>query len=172
MSQTRYVALLCAVNVGGAGKLPMVELKAMAEEIGFSNPRTYIASGNLVFDSGLAAADAKAALERRLHDYAGKPIGVIIRTGDEMADILAANPFPEAPGNFSVAIFLDAAPPADALDHARYADGERMRLGVREIYVHYVNGQGRSRLVIPAAKTGTTRNINTIAKLAEMAGRR
>jgi uncharacterized protein (DUF1697 family) len=45
------IALLRAVNVGGRGKLPMVELKAMAEELGFANARTYIASGNLLFDA-------------------------------------------------------------------------------------------------------------------------
>ncbi|PWW03414.1 uncharacterized protein (DUF1697 family) [Hoeflea marina] len=164
-----YVALLRAVNVGGTGKLPMTELKAMAGELGLANVRTYIASGNLVFDSQLPEAEIKAALEARLARHAGKPLGVIIRSADEIRDVLAANPFPEAPGNRSVAIFLDAAPPADALEHARHAGGERMRLGRREIYVHYPQGQGQSKLIIPAAKTGTARNMNTVAKLVEMA---
>lgn len=168
MSRTRYVALLRAVNVGGTGKLPMAELKAMAEALCFENVRTYIASGNLVFDSGLPEAEVKKALETRLAHYAGKPVGVVVRSAEEIRAVLAPNPFPEAPGNYSVAIFLDSPPPADALAHARHADGERMRLGRREIYVHYVNGQGRSKLVIPAAKAGTARNINTVARLAEM----
>ena len=135
MPQTRYVALLRAVNVGGTGKLPMTELKAMADELGFENVRTYIASGNLVFDSDLPEPKAKAALEARLANYADKPVGVIVRSAAEIRDVLAANPFPEAPGNYSVAIFLDAAPAADALDDARNADGERMRLGDRKSVV-------------------------------------
>jgi uncharacterized protein (DUF1697 family) len=53
---TRYIALLRAVNVGGTGKLPMAELRSMCESVGFTNVRTYIASGNVVFDSKLAEA--------------------------------------------------------------------------------------------------------------------
>ena len=60
-------------------------------------------------------------------------------------------------------------PPADALDAAKNVDDERMALGKREIYVHYPRGQGQSRLAIPAAAEGTARNMNTVAKLAELA---
>ena len=72
---TRYVALLRAVNVGGTGKLPMTELRAMCEAAGFANVRTYIASGNVVFDAGLAEAAVKVRLEAALADYAGKAVG-------------------------------------------------------------------------------------------------
>ncbi len=110
-----YVALLRAVNVGGTGKLPMTELKAMCVAEGFAKVQTYIASGNVVFESKLSATKVKAALEKRLQAYAGKPVGVIIRTAEEMAAVLNANPFPKAPKNWTVAIFLDEAPPAGAL---------------------------------------------------------
>ena len=90
---TRYVALLRAVNVGGTGKLPMSDLRAMCEAAGFKNVRTYIASGNVVFDSEADEAAVKATLERALHDYAGKAVGVVIRTGAGMAAAVAANPF-------------------------------------------------------------------------------
>src|SRR5882757_4672655 len=75
-----YIALLRAVNVGGTGKLPMSELKAMCVAEGFAKVQTYIASGNVVLESRLSAARVKAVLEQRLHAYAGKPVGVIIRT--------------------------------------------------------------------------------------------
>ena len=78
---TAYVALLRAVNVGGIGKLPMAELRAMAQKAGFANPRTYIASGNLVFESDADEAGVKAALEAALETYAGKPVGVVVRSG-------------------------------------------------------------------------------------------
>jgi uncharacterized protein (DUF1697 family) len=166
---TRYVALLRAVNVGGTGKLPMADLKEMCEGLGLAEVQTYIASGNVVFTSGLGEADIKAALESALADYAGKPVGVLVRTGTEMADVLAANPFPDAAPNRTVAIFLDATPAGDALETGSHQNGEEVALGRREIYVHYGQGMGTSKLKIPAAKDGTARNINTIAKLAEMA---
>lgn len=164
-----YIALLRAVNVGGTGKLPMAELRAMCEALGFREVRTYIASGNVVFRTGLSEAKAKAALEGALLDYAGKPVGVALRTAADMARALAANPFADAAPNRAVLIFLDRAPPADALDAVKHRKDEQVALGEREIYVHYGAGMADSKLVVPAAKAGTARNLNTVAKLIEMA---
>ena len=169
---TAYVALLRAVNVGGTGKLPMTELKAMCDAVGFVKARTYIASGNALFESDLAEAEVQAALAQALERYAGAPVGVLVRTAAEMADVAAANPFAGQPGNRVTAIFLDAPPPPDALDALDAAVGvtvEVMALGRREIYVHYPEGQADTKLRIPAAKNGTARNLNTVAKLAELA---
>jgi uncharacterized protein (DUF1697 family) len=164
-----FVALLRAVNVGGTGKLPMSELKAMCEELGFAPVRTYIASGNVVFTSRKSEAAIKSALEKRLAGYAGKPVGVLVRSAAEMADVSAANPFPQAAPNRTMAIFLDDAPPRDTLAAVRGRKDEAIKLGKREIYVHYGEGMAKSKLVIPAAKTGTARNMNTVATLAKMA---
>lgn len=164
-----FVALLRAVNVGGTGKLPMSELKAMCEELGFSAVRTYIASGNVVFISRRSESAVKAAIEKRLAAYAGKPVGVVVRTAAEMADVVARNPFPKAAPTFTVAIFLDHAPPADTLAGVRGKLDEEIKLGQREIYVHYPSGMGKSKLAVVAAKSGTARNMNTIATLARMA---
>src|SRR5262249_24478552 len=121
-----------------------------------------------VFESKAASAKVKAELEARLHEYAGKPIGVVVRTAAEMRAVIKANPFPDAEGKYTYAIFLDHTPPRDALDHVTDQSHEKMSLGEREIFVHYPSGMGRSKLKIPAAKTGTARNMNTVAKLAEM----
>jgi uncharacterized protein (DUF1697 family) len=164
-----FVALLRAINVGGTGKLPMSELKAICEELGFTKVRTYIASGNVVFDSPKSEPVVKAALEKRLEAYAGKPVDVIIRSAAEMAEVAAKNPFPRAKPNFTVAIFLHCAPPAGTLAGIGGRLDEEIRLGRREIYVHYPSGMGKSKLVIAAAKSGTARNMNTVATLAEMA---
>ena len=110
-----HVAFLLAVNVGGTGKLPMVELKAMCHDLGFSDVQTYIASGNLLFRSSLGAGKARAALEQRLQAYAGKPVGVVMRTVAELADVLRSNPFPHAVPSRTVAIFLDDIPPPDTI---------------------------------------------------------
>jgi uncharacterized protein (DUF1697 family) len=166
---TVYVALLRAVNVGGTGKLAMAELTAMCEALSFTRVRTYIASGNVVFESAKSAAAVKSALEKRLQAYAGKPVGVAVRTAQEMAAVAKANPFPKAAPNRTVAIFLDDLPAKDALKSATGINGEEMRLGVREIYVHYGDGMASSKLKIPAARDGTARNMNTIAKLAQIA---
>ncbi len=166
---TKYGALLRAVNVGGTGKLPMAELKAMCESAGFSNPRTYIASGNVVFESKLPERAVKAKLEKCLAAYAGKPVDVVVRTGSEMAAVLARNPFKSGAANRTVAIFLDEAPPGNTLKSITGQRHEKIALGVREIYVYYGDGMGNSKLKIPAAKHGTARNMNTIAKLAEWA---
>lgn len=164
-----YIALLRAVNVGGTGKLPMPELRAMCEALGFTNVRTYIASGNVVFDSRLAAASVQKRLEQSLEAYAGKPVGVLLRNAEEMAAVLADNPFADAPPERTVAIFLDAAPPADALDKLSGHGTEQLAPGKREIYVYYPDGIGRSKLKIAAAKEGTARNMNTVATLAQWA---
>jgi uncharacterized protein (DUF1697 family) len=157
------------VNVGGTGKLPMAKLRTMCEAVGFTNVRTYIASGNVVFDSKLAEASVKSRLERCLEEYAGKPVGVAVRTSEELAQVLTANPFKSAAPNRTVAIFLDTPPPADALTYASGQREEEMALGAREIYVHYNNGMADTKLKIPAARTGTARNMNTVAKLVDMA---
>lgn len=167
----KYVALVRAVNVGGTGKLPMQRLKAICADAGFTEVETYIASGNVVFRSKDSAKKIKSEMEERLSVFAGRPAGVVIRTAKEMRDILDANPFPKAPPKFTVAIFLEGKPPRDALEHATGVNGEQMRLGRREIYVHYGSGMGKSKLKIPAAAKGTARNMNTVAKLAEMASK-
>jgi uncharacterized protein (DUF1697 family) len=164
-----FIALLRAVNVGGTGKLPMSDLKAMCEELGFTSVRTYIASGNVVFASRKSEAAIKSALEKRLAAYAGKPVGVLVRSAAEMAQVSADNPFPKAAPNRTMAIFLDEPPPKDTLAAVRGRKDEEIGLGKREIYVHYGDGMGQSKLVIPAAKAGTARNMNTVAVLAKMA---
>jgi uncharacterized protein (DUF1697 family) len=164
-----FVALLRAVNVGGTGKLPMSDLKDICEELGFGAVRTYIASGNVVFTSRKSEAAVKANLEKRLETYAGRPVGVLVRSAAEMAQVLADNPFPKAAPNRTMAVFLDRAPPADTLAGIRGRKNEDIRLGRREIYIHYGAGMGTSKLVIPAAKAGTARNMNTVAVLARMA---
>lgn len=168
---TRYVALLRAVNVGGTGKLPMSELTTMCRDAGFVRVETYTASGNVVFDSKAAPSRVKAELERRLRAHAGKPIGVVVRSAAEMRAVLQANPFPTADPKYTYAIFLDEPPPSDALTRVSGRQDEQLRLGKREIYVHYRSGMGRSKLRIPAAKTGTARNMNTVAKLVGIASK-
>jgi uncharacterized protein (DUF1697 family) len=165
---TAYVALLRAVNVGGR-KLLMSDLKAIADELGLADARTFIASGNLLFTSGKGEAALRKALEERLEKHMGQPVGVMLRTAEELEQVVAANPFADQAASHVAAIFLNERPPADAIKSARNVADEQLALGTREIYVHYPGGMGRSKLRIPAAAQGTARNMNTVAKLAELA---
>jgi uncharacterized protein (DUF1697 family) len=165
------VALLRAVNVGGTGQLPMAKLRAICGEAGFARVETYIASGNVVFDSAASPARVKAELEKRLQVRTGKPVGVLVRTAREMMAVFKANPFPQAEPRHIYAFFLERRPPRDALLQAVGRNDEAMWLGDREIFIHYPSGMGRTKLKIPAVQAGTARNMNTIARLAELAAR-
>ena len=163
-----YIALLRAVNVGGTGKLSMVELTRLCVEAGFGKVKTYIASGNVVFESGDKRDTVKSTLARRLSDHAGKTVDVFLRTSTEMRAVLRANPFPKAEPARSYVFFLAGKPPRDTLRNVRHQKDEDIRVGKREIYVYYPSGMGQSKLIIPAGNSGTARNMNTVAKLVEM----
>ncbi len=165
---TAYAALLRAVNVGGTGALPMAELRAMGEACGFTNVRTYIASGNLLFESALAEAEIKSALEGVLEAYAGKRVEVFVRTQAELAAIVAANPFPDAHGSRNIVLFLDHPPAPDLISQCRNVNGERLALGRRELHVDYGDGIRFSKLKIPGKNDKTGRNFNTVETLARL----
>jgi uncharacterized protein (DUF1697 family) len=164
-----FVALLRAVNVGGTGKLPMTELRALCVTLGFTDVRTYIASGNVVFGTRLAAPKAKAMLETALLETLGKPCRVLIRTADQLEAAIKANPFPEAAANQLLVLFLDTPPDASVLKGWRIPGRERLALHGRELFVHFPDGMGPSKLKIPFADEGTGRNLNTVRTLVEMA---
>ncbi|MBP1843855.1 uncharacterized protein (DUF1697 family) [Rhizobium petrolearium] len=166
---TVYVALLRAVNVGGAGALPMTELKGICEGLGFTDVKTYIQSGNVLFRSGETEAAVAEKLDAALGKKFGKRPGVMVRTTAELEAIAENAPFPEAKPNFLLVYFLTEAAPADALAKMVAPDGEEAAVAGREIYVHYPNGSGRSKLKLPARKPGTSRNLNTVRKLAGLA---
>ncbi|MFL6734158.1 MAG: DUF1697 domain-containing protein [Sphingomicrobium sp.] len=166
-SETAYVALLRAVNVGGR-KLVMQELKAIADELGLNAPRTFIASGNLLFTSNKGESALASMLSSAIGKHMGADVPVLVRTAVEMAEVADANPFPHVPGNRVVAIFLEAPASADALTTATGVADERMALGKREIYVAYGSGIADSKLKIPVAARGTARNMNSVAKMAAL----
>ncbi len=165
-----HIALLRAVNVGGTGKLPMAELRELAAGLGFENPRTYIQSGNLVFESRLGAAKVKQSLEAALTKRMGKPCAVILRSATELETVVAENPYPDAAPSQLLVLFLDGKPDAKVLAAVQAPGGERLAAGRREVYLHFPNGMGQSKLKIPFADIGTGRNLNTVRALLQMAG--
>ncbi len=178
----RYLALLRAVNVGGR-KVTMAELRQATAKLGYENPRTLIASGNLIFETKKTApAKLEAAIETMIENTFGLFSDVMVRDPDEWAAIIKANPLTkkakEDPANL-VGLVCKAPPDMAALDawltsfRAKYDKGEEVRAVGREIYIDYGPSIGQSKLVLPKKLcTGTARNWNTMLKLAEMLGNR
>jgi uncharacterized protein (DUF1697 family) len=174
---TRRVVLIRAVNVGGA-KLPMADLKAMATDLGATDPATYIASGNLVADVPGDPDAFDRALEKAIEQRFGYFREVISRTRDELVAALEAHPFEVLEPRYSYISFMLAAPTEQAI--AAAADvptgDDRWRVIGRELHLRYANGAGRAELKeaqlaralgrIPT----TARNLNTVRKLIELAG--
>lgn len=163
------IAFLRAVNVGGTGKLPMSDLKSICEELGFERVKTYIASGNVLFQTPLSADECKQRLEQGLLKYAGKAVGVFVRSPNELQALLNNNPFKLEAGNRTVAILLEEDVNAAHLATVKSQVNEQLALGEKAIYVFYGEGMADSKLVIPVAKQGTARNINTLTKMVALA---
>jgi uncharacterized protein (DUF1697 family) len=165
---TAYVALVRAVNVTGTGMLPKDKLKAMGESCGFANVRTFINSGNLLFTSDLDEGTVQTRMEEKLAEFFGKHRRVHVRSAREMAEAARKNPFGDDKPSWVMAFFIDEKPVQQMLDEARDVQGERLALGPRLIYVSYGDGIAKSKLKLPAIKHGTARNMNSVAKIAEL----
>ena len=164
-----FVALLRAINVGGTGKLLMTELAALCEEAAFSDVKTYIQSGNVVFRTRLSQAKARATLEKALSKKLGTPASAVLRSADELEALLEQNPFKAHPPNRVLVLFMNEAPAPAAVAAVVSPDGEQLHLAGQDLYVYYPNNMGRSKLKLPFAKGSTARNVNTVTKLAAMA---
>lgn len=166
----RQAALLRGVNLGGR-KVIMSELRAICERAGYSDVKTLLASGNLVLDAKEKGAKLEARLEQLILDEMGLKTNVFVRTGAELNDIIAANPFKtfaKQQPNFLVVTFMRAA--ASAAEMKAMAEtallGEEAVQGKGCLYIKFPLGQGPSKLKTP--KLGTARNWNTVTKLAAM----
>lgn len=164
-----FVALLRAINVSGTGKLLMSELSALCEAAGFSDVKTYIQSGNVVFKTRLSEAKARATLEKSLTSKLGKKADVLLRSAEQLERLLAQNPFTKHPPNRVLVLFMDEKPSPKDLKKVVAPDGEQLHLAGKDLFIYYPNGSGRSKLKLPFTGIATARNVNTVTKLASMA---
>lgn len=174
----RIAALLRAVNVGGAGKLPMADLKRVLGDLGHEDPKTLLASGNAVFGAKLSGAELEAALEREIAARLGVGTDVLVREHAELVAVMKANPFTEMAAERPSALlvlFLKDEPTAAGVAAAKAAirGPEMLEAGPRCLYIAYVEGMGTSKLtgrVLERALKlrGTGRNWNTVRKLTEL----
>ncbi|MEK5413802.1 hypothetical protein BSK49_29430 [Paenibacillus odorifer] len=173
---TTYIALLRGINVGGNKIIKMLDLKAMFQSLGFANVRTYIQSGNVVFESDEGSVSLlSGVIERQIHEVFEFEVSVIIRTLAEMENVIANDPFQlSEPEEFKrwYVTFLPAEPSAEALDKLRtYENGpDKVRFVGREMYILYEVSVSQSSLFkVPFDKIlgmpVTARNWNTVNKL-------
>jgi uncharacterized protein (DUF1697 family) len=177
---TVHIALLRGINVGGHKPVAMSGLRAMLTALGFSDARSLLASGNLVFGTGARnAADLELMLETEAARRLGLRTDFLVRTAAEWASIVARNPFRDEaerdPGHLVVMIMKDA-PSAKRVQalQAAITGPEFVRAGGRHVYLFYPDGVGLSRLTHKLiedtlATRGTGRNWNTVLKLAALA---
>lgn len=170
------ILLIRAVNVGGA-KLPMSELRELAEGLGATDVSTYIASGNLLCSPPGDPAAFDRALEQAVQGRFGYFREVISRSREEVEVALAAHPFEIIEPKYSYVTFLTAEPTAEAITKARTFEtgDDRWEVIGREMHIRYAGGAGRPQMKDPSigralGVPGTARNLNTVRKLIELAG--
>jgi len=174
-----YVSLLKGINDGGNRKCPMVDLRALHEELGHTDVRTLIQSGNVVFrakdrNATKLAATITDAVEKRF----GFRTDIMIRTAAELRQTVAKNPFaarPEVEGNKLLILFLNGTPTDEAAAKMRAipADPEEVHLVGNELFIWFPAGMGQTKLQLPAYEralklAATGRNLNTVQKLVAM----
>jgi len=167
------IALLRGVNVSGAGKLPMAEFRDMLAGIGLSAVRTYIQSGNAVFDSDLAAPVLEAIIRDAIAARFGFAPETFVLTADEIAGALTDHPFGNADPKLVHVVFLRETPAPDAAAlRALALPGDGWHIGPRRFTLSTPGGFGTSKLaerlpkLLPAPMTA--RNLRTIAALQAM----
>ncbi len=173
-----YIALLRGINVGGRNKLPMRELVALLEKLGLRNVKTYIQSGNVVFQSERTDVAALALeIGHAIESSHGFTPRVMLLDADAVRASMTANPFPEAEAEPKTLhlYFLAETPGNSAVDTLNQLkkENERFHLGNRVLYLHAPDGIGRSKLAERAERTlgvpATARNWRTVSKVMEMA---
>jgi len=169
----QFVALLRGVNVGGGNRVEMATLRALGESLGWQKVRSYIASGNLLFEARSDPETLAGALQSAMARDMNVDVPVLVLAASIMRATLADCPFGEAAGNQAHVFFLFGEPRLDAeLQAALIAPGEALVLQGRVIWLHAPDGVGRSKLVAKIGKVlgcdFTARNLNTLRKLTEM----
>lgn len=175
-----YVALLYSIVLGEGRRVVMSDLRAMAQGLGLSNPRTLVATGNLVFEAQeTEIAVLEGRLEAAFEATFGRHVDIIVRCANDWLMLAAGNPFParSAAAADQVAVRVMRKPvPAEAVAalDAYVGKDEKMRAVSGDIWVVFSRETPSSRLLAAASHkrlgVGTSRNWNTVRKLAEMVG--
>ena len=172
------VVLLRGINLGPRNRIPMPALREVLTRAGFEDVRTYLQSGNVVLSSNRSPEQIARECERQIADAFGLEIDVVVRTGEELAEVVRRDPLGDVavnPKRYQVS-FLAAEPDPDIAERLQAVTVEPERFVVvgREIYAWHPDGIGRSRLWALLAGRGlevtsTARNWTTVTKLLAIA---
>jgi uncharacterized protein (DUF1697 family) len=173
---TRYVALLRGINLGRARQVDMPRLREVIAARGHEAVRTHLRSGNVVLDSPMSEPDLTADLVAAITAEFGFDVPVVVRTGDDLAAIVAGDPFATVatdPARYLVTFMAEPPDPA-AVDALPRADGGEYLVRGRELYLWLPNGIQNTPLASwkwdrLLGRPGTSRNWNTVVRLAELA---
>jgi uncharacterized protein (DUF1697 family) len=171
-----YVALLRGINLGARNKVSMSALRELLAELGAEEVRTYVQSGNAVFESGLRAAELRKAIEDAIERELDLEVKVLLRNARQLAKVLRGNPFANRdPATLHVTFLAERPGQARVreLDPDRSPPDEFRVVGT-EVYLHCPNGYGQSKLSNAYFERGlgvaaTTRNWRTVNALVELA---
>jgi uncharacterized protein (DUF1697 family) len=174
----RQIVLLRGINIGPRNRVAMPALRKLLTGAGFENVRTYVQSGNVVLETRRKPASVATTCEKAIAAEFGLDIAVVVRTRDELAEVVRRNPLGKVaddPKRYQVS-FLESKPKADVVKtlSGLAADRERMEVVGREIYAWHPDGVARSKLWAGLAgkslgMKATARNWTTVTALLEMA---
>ena len=146
-----YLALLRGINVGGNTRIAMADLRRLFADLGYADVQTHIQSGNVIFGtSEVEPVRIREAIEQGIAQELGLTVTVLLRTRDDLARIVANNPFEgrDLDPTRLVVAFLASTPDPEKAAAFTWAPGETGEFSIagREVYLYYPNGQGRSKL--------------------------
>ena len=174
----RHIVLLRGINIGSRRRVDMPELRELLTGLGYGDVQTYVQSGNVVLTSRKSAARVERDLEQEIEAGLGVDARVVVRTRDELADVIERDPLGDVADNpkFHVVTFLSGEPDKKVAEAIATLDdpAERFVLSGREIYSWHPDGYGRSQRAKSLTDkrlgvTATARNWNTVTKLLAMA---
>nr|WP_205603482.1 DUF1697 domain-containing protein [Heyndrickxia shackletonii] len=174
---TIYIALFRGINVGGHNIIKMAELRNLFQTIQLKNVKTYIQSGNVVFESEEEEKTLRNRLEQEVEKTFGFPVSIILRTSIQIEKIIQQCPFPVdhlLEGESVHVAFLEEEPTQEAVDRLRQFenDDEQFRLIGKEMYLFFRKSIRDSKLAVQVQRVGvqaTVRNWRTTVKLDSMA---
>ncbi|MCB9696990.1 MAG: DUF1697 domain-containing protein [Alphaproteobacteria bacterium] len=170
-----WVALLRAINVGGNRKVPMADLRAVTEGLGWTRVRTHLASGNLLFDADGERAALIGVLEPAIRDRFGFEVPVVLRTHEELVRVVREVPYD--PPDRTFVWFLDRVPGDDASERIEAIprkEGERWLLVGDHLYTDLPSAADTKftadRIDRATRATATARNLRTTTALRDLSG--
>ena len=170
-----YVALLRGINVGGHKKVPMADLRELMNQIGLQNVKTYIQSGNVIFQSNEKEFELEEKIQRSINSHFGFDVAVVVKSSDELLEIFNECPFEDETKQKSYFIVLNKTPETQLIKEVENISHENEAFIIKRncIYFYSSIGFGQTKFNMTTFERklkvkGTSRNFNTMLKLLSL----